>query len=83
MSAITDNARLEEMGIHSLVTIELKADIEASFQVNLNDHDFAPTLTIEEILRLLSLSGDVTDGEFFQYLDITFAAGKLGSRDLG
>lgn len=79
MSAITDDARLEEMGIDSLATIELKADIEASFQVNLNDHDFVLSSTIEEILRFLSLSVDVTDGEFFQYLDITFAAGKLGN----
>ncbi|KAL8898519.1 MAG: hypothetical protein Q9192_002045 [Flavoplaca navasiana] len=61
MSAITDDARLEEMGIDSLATIELKADIEASFQVNLNDHDFAPSSTIEEILRLLSLSVNVTE----------------------
>ncbi|KAL9007561.1 MAG: hypothetical protein Q9180_009625, partial [Flavoplaca navasiana] len=61
MSAITDDARLEEMGIDSLATIELKADIEASFQINLNDHDFAPNSIIEEILRLLSLSVDVTD----------------------
>ncbi|KAL8880957.1 MAG: hypothetical protein Q9198_001740 [Flavoplaca austrocitrina] len=79
MSAITDDARLEEMGIDSLATIELKADIEASFQVNLNDHDFAPNSTIEEILRLLSLGVDVTDGEFFRYLDIISAAGRLAS----
>ena len=29
MSAITDDARLEEMGIDSLAMIELKADIRA------------------------------------------------------
>lgn len=39
MSAIKDDARVEEMGIDSLAKIEFKADIETLFQINIDDYD--------------------------------------------
>ena len=39
MSAIKDDARVEEMGIDSLAKIELEADIETLFQINIDDYD--------------------------------------------
>ncbi|KAL8751877.1 MAG: hypothetical protein Q9199_006133, partial [Rusavskia elegans] len=56
--AIKDDAHLEEMGIDSLAKIELKADIETSFQINIDGHDFAPESTIKDVLRLLNLRVD-------------------------
>lgn len=58
MSAIKDDARLEEMGIYSLAKIELKAGIETLFQMNIDDYDFTPESTVKDVLGLLQLSID-------------------------
>ena len=58
--SITDNAHLEEMGIDSLAKIELKAELEASFEIDVDD--FAIESTVEEVLQLLNLAIDGREG---------------------
>lgn len=61
MSAIKDDARLEETGIYSLAKIKLKADIETLFQINIDDYAFTPESTVKDVLGPLNMSIDASE----------------------
>ncbi|KAL8777970.1 MAG: hypothetical protein Q9213_007622 [Squamulea squamosa] len=58
VSSITDDATIEEMGIDSLAMIELKAEVEAKFHIELDDNDLEPGSTVNNVLQLLNSNSD-------------------------
>lgn len=48
---ITDEASLANLGVDSLARIELKADIEATFQTSINDNALMEGTTIKDVLE--------------------------------
>ncbi|KAL8699113.1 MAG: hypothetical protein Q9224_001556 [Gallowayella concinna] len=60
-ASITDNARLEELGIDSLAKIELRAEIEAAFNTDVNGSELTPETTFLELLQLLGPALDASE----------------------
>ncbi|KAL8729519.1 MAG: hypothetical protein Q9166_004691 [cf. Caloplaca sp. 2 TL-2023] len=61
VSAVSDGARLEDLGIDSLARIELKAEIGDTFDAEINDNDLNPGARVKDLVRLLDTSPGVSE----------------------
>ncbi|KAL8803017.1 MAG: hypothetical protein Q9182_003443 [Xanthomendoza sp. 2 TL-2023] len=63
--SITDSTRLEELGIDSLARVELRAGIEATFNIDFDGNELTPDTEFREILEILGASLDGSDKPSF------------------
>ena len=56
VEVLISNTTLQQAGLDSLSTIELKSDLEKAFDVEIDDNSFSLESTVETVLSLLGLS---------------------------